>query len=185
MISFLVCLNLFVACHSIEQKQPVISDSVNQEENFKTNSESQAFYTGYEYVLNDNDFYPFKYTRSYSGSGNEFVTTYTIYHPTKGYAAYTVTATHFKTERKVVVSIDDAGGGLLAHINSEETTYETPSLTSFGFRGAVGALGGNRVPNQLYVKFVSEKFENVKVIHVNATEPGSNDFIFYVLDEKN
>lgn len=145
---------------------------------------SQTKYTGYQYVVNDDDYYSFKYTREYKEEGNIYTTIYKIYHPTKGHHAITVTAVHNKSEKKVKVDIENAGGGIFAHINDEETTYETASMEPFGFRGSVGALGGNRVPNQLMVKFVSSKYENVKVVHVNATEPATSNFIFYVLDEK-
>lgn len=151
---------------------------------FMTNAYSQTKFTGYQYVLSSNDFISFKYTREYKTVGEQYVTIYKIYHPTKGYHAFTVTATHIKSDKKVKVDVEDAGGGVFAHINSEETTYKTPSLEPFGFRGDVGALGGKRVPNQLMVKFASNKYDNVKVVHVNATEPGSNNFYFYVLDEK-
>lgn len=152
---------------------------------FMTNAYSQTKYTGYEYDLNTDDYYPFKYTREYKEEGDIFKTIYKIYHPTKGHHAFTVTATHYKSEKKVKVDVEDAGGGIFAHINDEETTYETPSMEAFGFRGSVGALGGNRIPNQLMVKFVSNKYENVKVVHINASEPGTSNFYFYVLDEKN
>jgi len=152
---------------------------------FLTSAYSQTKYTGYQYVLNSDDYISFKYTREYKTVGENYVTIYKIYHPTKGHHAFTITATHYTADKKVKVDVEDAGGGIFAHINSEETTYETPSLEPFGFRGSVGALGGKRVPNQLMVKFVSNKFENVKVVHVNATEPGTNNFYFYVLDEKN
>lgn len=152
---------------------------------FITNANSQTKYTGYEYDLNTDDYYPFKYTREYKEDGDVYKTIYKIYHPTKGHHAFTVTATHFKSEKKVKVDVEDAGGGIFAHINDEETTYETPSMEAFGFRGTVGAMGGDRVPNQLMVKFVSNKYENVKVVHINASEPGTSNFFFYVLDEKN
>jgi len=152
---------------------------------FMTCAYSQTKYTGYEYDLNTDDYYPFKYTREYKEEGDVFKTIYKIYHPTKGHHAFTVTATHYKSEKKVKVDVEDAGGGIFAHINDEETTYETPSMEAFGYRGTVGALGGNRVPNQLMVKFVSNKYQNVKVVHINASEPGTSNFYFYVLDEKN
>jgi len=152
---------------------------------FMTSAYSQTKYTGYEYDLNTDDYYPFKYTREYKEEGDVFKTIYKIYHPTKGHHAFTVTATHYKSEKKVKVDVEDAGGGIFAHINDEETTYETPSMEAFGYRGTVGALGGNRVPNQLMVKFVSNKYQNVKVVHINASEPGTSNFYFYVLDEKN
>lgn len=153
---------------------------------FVSTAYSQTKYTGYAYVLNSDDYVTIKYTRAYSGSGDEFVTKYTIYHPTKGYAWITVTATHNRADKTVKISVDDTNEGIFSHINDEETTYETPSLEAFGFRGSVGALAGKRVPNQLMVKFVSNKFENVKVVHVLGSEKSDfNNTMYFVLDEKN
>lgn len=147
---------------------------------------SQTKFTGYAYVLNSDDYVALKYTRTYSGSDNIFVTKYTIYHPKKGYAWVTVTATHNKTDKTVKISVDDTNESIFSHINDEETTYESLSLEPFGFRGAVGALGGKRVPNQLMVKFVSNKFENVKVVHVLGSEKSDfNNTMYFILDEKN
>lgn len=151
-----------------------------------TNTYSQTKFTGYAYVLNSDDYVAIKYTRAYSGLGDEFVTKYTIYHPTKGYAWITVTATHNIATKTVKVSVDDTNESIFSHINDEKATYETPSLEPFGFRGTVGALGGKRVPNQLMVKFVSNKFENVKVVHVLGSEKSDfNNTMYFVLDEKN
>ena len=145
---------------------------------------SQTKYTGYQYVMNGDNYYSFKYTREYKVEDSIYKTIYKIYHPKKGYHFITIIANHYKNEKKVVVEVRDAGGGILSEINTEQTTYENPSMEPFGFRGAAGALGGNRIPNQLMVKFASKKFENVKVVNVNATESGTNNFIYYILDEK-
>ena len=150
---------------------------------FNSSGQQHKFLRGYQYLVSTNHDTPFNYTRVYSGSGDEFVTTYTIYHPTEGYASIIITATHFKTEKKVVVKIADAGGGIFSEINEEETTYETASLSPFGISGAVKALGGSRVPNQLKLKFASNKFENVKVVHVAGSHE-HNDFEFFILDEQ-
>ena len=145
-----------------------------------------TLYTGYAYVLSSDDYIAIKYNRTYSGSSDLFVTKYTIYHPTKGYAWMTVTATHDKINKKVDVSIDDTNEGVFSHINDETTSYENASVEPFGFRGAVGALSGKRVPNQLEVKFVSNKFENVKVIHVLGSDKTDfNNTMYFILDEKN
>jgi len=125
---------------------------------FVMNAYSQTKYTGNAYVLNSDDYVTIKYARGYKGSGDEFVTKYTIYHPTKGYAWITVTATHNRANKMVKISVDDTNEGIFSHINDKETTYQTPSLEAFGFRGTVGALAGKRVPNQLMVKFVSNKY---------------------------
>lgn len=146
----------------------------------------QTFYKGVTYVLSADDYVSIKYTRTFSGASFEFITKYTIYHPTKGYAWMTVTATHNRTDRTVKVSIDDTNEGIFSHINDEETTYENPSLEPFGFRGDIGVLLGKRVPNQLMVKFASNKFENLKVVHVLGSEKSDvNNRMFFILDERN
>ena len=146
-------------------------------------SNSQAFLTGYQYLMSSDNFTSFKYTRTYNTSDGNFITTYNIYHPTKGYHKLTITATHYPQDKKVVVITEDAGGGIFAKMGSEETTYETASSEPFGFRGSVGALGGRRVPNQLKIEFTSTKFENIKVDQVMGSHK-NNDFEFFILDEK-
>lgn len=66
-------------------------------------------------------------------------------------------------------------------MNQEETTYENPTLEPFGFRGDVGLLGGNKIPNQLAVKFSNSKFEYVLVQSVLGS-CHNNDFEFFVLE---
>ena len=144
---------------------------------------AQTLMTGYQYLMSTNNFTSFKYSRTFSTSGDNFVTKYKIYHPVKGTYILTITATHYKSDKKVEVVIEDTNGGIFSEINKEETTYETPSLATFGFRGSVGALGGKKVPNQLAVKFTSAKFENVKIASVLGSHE-NNDFEFFVLDEK-
>ncbi|MDG3582951.1 hypothetical protein [Galbibacter pacificus] len=144
---------------------------------------AQNRYTGYEYDLNYDDYYEFKYTREYKEEGNIYTTIYKIFHPTKKQHIYTITAVHYKSEKRIKVNVDKAGGGIFAHINDEEITYDNPSLKPFGFRGSVGVLGGSRVPNQLKVKFISGKYENINVANVNSTSSGSNNFYFFVLDD--
>jgi len=147
---------------------------------------SQTKFTGYAYILSSDEYIAIKYTRSYSGSGDEFLTKYVIFHPTKGYAWMTVTATHNKSSKTIKVGIDDTNESIFSHINDEETNYETASLAPFGFRGDVGVLGGKRVPNQLMVKFASGKFENVKVVHVLGSEKSEfENTMYFILDEKN
>lgn len=150
---------------------------------FSSEKPTQLFMTGYQYLLSTNNFISFKYSRTFSTSGDTFITKYKIYHPTKGTYILTITATHYKNEKKVEVVIEDTNGGIFSEINKEETAYETPTLDVFGFRGSVGALGGEKVPNQLAVKFTSARFENVKVASVLGSHE-NNDFEFFVLDQQ-
>jgi hypothetical protein len=149
----------------------------------KKTTTGQTLMTGYQYLMSTDNFTSFKYSRTYSTSGDNFITKYKIYHPIKGTYILTITATHYKDDKKVEVVIEDANGGIFSEINKEETTYEAPSMAMFGFRGSVGELGGTKVPNQLAVKFTSSKFENVKVVSVLGSHE-NDDFEFFVLDQK-
>ena len=137
---------------------------------------------GYQYLVSTDNYTRFNYTRTYSHSGGQYITTYKLYHPISGLHTITITATHYKFEKRVEVSVEYANGGLFSSINNEQVTYGTPTSTSFGFRGSVSALGGNRVPNQLEVKFSSSAFENVKVLSVAGSHE-NNDFEFFLLDK--
>src|SRR5690606_10958009 len=102
----------------------------------KPTGQNQTKYSGYQYVLSDDKFYEFKYTRSYSTDNNNFITKYLIYHPTTGRVVLTVRATHIPDEKKVVVDVEDPNGSIFSHINSEEIEYDSPSMAEFGFRGS-------------------------------------------------
>lgn len=147
----------------------------------------QTFHKGYVYHLGYDDYYPFKYTREYQEEENIYTTIYKLYHPQKGSHNYTITAVHDKLKKNVKVDIEKIGGGIFfSEIREEETSYEVASMKPFGFRGNIGVLGGNKVPNQLMVKFVSNKYENVKIVHVFGTPKVTpDDWYFYILDEKN
>lgn len=149
-----------------------------------TYEQKQVMYKGYQYNVNDDEFYAFKYTRTYTTSNDGYLTVYKIYNPKNGRIVITVNARHILSEKKIVVEVKNPNGGIFSDVCKEETSYTSASLKPFGFRGATGAFG-NRIPNQLMVKFASNKFQNVKVVHVNGTEAGSNNLLFYVLDEEN
>ena len=98
-----------------------------------------------------------------------------------------VTATHYKSEKKVVVSIDDVTvPSEYGHLSTQEITYEEPSLKMFGRQGDFKAMfdAQNVLPNEIAVKFVSGKFENVQVVHI-AKNPSQETSKWYILDEKN
>jgi hypothetical protein len=147
----------------------------------KTNSKA-GLLTGYQYRLSRDSYTSFKYSRVYSSADGEFITTYKIFHPANGRYVYTVIATHNKIEQTVKVLIKDTSGGIFSRVNDESTDYETPSLSPFGIRGDVALLAGDKVPNQLAVKFVNAKYENVKVLSV-AGSRDNNDFVFYILEK--
>lgn len=149
---------------------------------FVGNIYSQTKYTGYYYSVNLDDYSSFKYTREYKENGNVYETIYKIYHPTKGFHIYTVIAKHIKSEKKIIVRSENAGGGNFSLLNEEDTTYENPSMEFFGY-GGISNFTDN-APNQLMVKFVSDKYENVKVAHLYASKENS-DYHFFILDEEN
>ncbi len=143
-------------------------------------------YTGYFCTgasVDDNS--PLKYTREYKQDGDVFTTLYKIYSPTDGYYL-NITATHYKSEKKIVVSIDDITVSKeFGHISTQEITYDEPSMKMFGYANALRANGMDeqgRLPNDLGLKFASIKFQNIKVVHIVKD---SSTLKWYVLDEKN
>jgi hypothetical protein len=143
---------------------------------------SQQFLRGYQYVLNSDKIYAFDYTRNFKKVGNKYLTIYNIYDPSNRKHLYVITATHTKEDKHVSIDVNEANNSVFANLNTEETNYENFSLKSFGFRGSIGELGGDKVPNQIEVKFASTNYDYVKVVNVNGTSPGTNDFIFFILD---
>ena len=140
-----------------------------------------VFHTGYQYLTRTNQSTPFRYTRSFHGSGPVFTTIYKLYHPTRGTHFLTITAIHDKAAQKVVVEVADTKGSIFSPINQEETTYESAPVTGFGFRGAVGGLFGKHIPNQLGLQFTSRRAEQVKVLSVLG-EHEDNEFEFFTLE---
>lgn len=147
---------------------------------------SQTSYTGY-FCTGVNEFSPIKYTREYKQEGTDkFITVYKISSSRNGYYL-NITATHYKSEKKVVVEIYDVTvPNEMGHISTQEVTYDEPSLKIFGRRGSLKASidAQNVLPNEFAVKFVSGKYENVKVVHI-AKDTSMNATKWYVLDERN
>ena len=142
-----------------------------------------TFSTGYQFLVSTYQNTPFHYTKSFRPSGPNFLTVYKIYHPRRRTHFLTITATHYKAEHRVVVEVEDTNESIFSLINREETTYEATPWTGFGFLGAVGGLGGKRVPNQLGVQFTSRKADYVKVLSVaGSQEDGDNEF--FTLDSE-
>lgn len=146
----------------------------------------QAIQKGLIYVLKTDEYIPVKYSKKYTKTTNEFITKYIILHPTKGYPWLTVTAVHNRSTKTIKVNIDDLRGSVFSHITDEIISYEIASGSLLGFRGDVGILAGNRVPNQLMVQFASSVFENINVINVLGSEKSDFDHtIYFILDKKN
>lgn len=146
---------------------------------------AQTRLKGLLYDFGLDDYIAIQYKRSYHNTGTTYTTKYSVFHPTKGYEWIVVKATHDALNKIINVSVDDANGGLFFHVNDEMVTYDSPSLKPFGKRGMVGQMGGKRIPNQLMVHFVSNKFENVKVGHILASSKTENldRSIYLLLDE--
>jgi len=142
-----------------------------------TSSFSQKIQTCYLYSLKEDSYQNYNCTVSIDSSENQYVTTYSIYENSK--IRYKCVATHFKVEKKIVVEVTDQKYLLSDMSNMEEAKYDTPSLKAFGFRGSVGALTGKHVPNQLAVKFMSSKYQHVKLMSVLASY-SDGDFKFFV-----
>jgi hypothetical protein len=143
-----------------------------------------AKYTGY-YCTGLDDLTPIKYTREYTEVADTFITTYKIYSPTYGHYL-NITATHYKPEKKIVVSIDDITVSIGGHIHTEEITYDTPSMKMFGRRGSFQSMfdAQGRLPNDLALKFVSKKYENVKVVNITrGVDYSDGSTSWYILDE--
>ncbi|MEX0811101.1 MAG: hypothetical protein WD048_02715 [Chitinophagales bacterium] len=149
-----------------------------------SNAYSQTKYKGY-FCTGVNEFSPIQYTREYKEEGDTYTTIYKIYSSRNGYYL-NITATHYKSEKRVVVDIDDITVKVGGHISTQEVSYDEPSMKMFGRQGAFKAQfdAQNVLPNEIAVKFVSSKYENVKVVHI-AKDTGMNSTKWYVLDEEN
>lgn len=147
-----------------------------------SNAYSQTKYKGY-FCTGANEFSPIQYTREYKEEGDKYITIYKIYSSRNGYYL-NITATHYKSEKRVVVDIDDITVKVGGHISTQEVSYDEPSMKMFGRQGAFKAQfdAQNVLPNEIAVKFVSSKYENVKVVHI-AKDTGMNSTKWYVLDE--
>jgi hypothetical protein len=138
---------------------------------------------GYKQIFsaNGNAAYKLRFTKTYSHSGDTYVTFYKIYSLTDSRPSIYIKATHIKSNKHIVVDVEEAGGGIFSHLNTEETDYDTPSLKLFGIAGDFQMLAGDSAPNQLAIKFSDKSFTYVNVLSVNGTYSGFDGFIFWVL----
>ena len=150
----------------------------------KPKKPASPYKTGYQCLVEAEDYMPFKYTRSFSGADGVFVTTYKIMHPVKGTHAITVTATHYREDKKVMVETERTGGGIFAFMNKEETEYKETPTKSFGFGGAARVMIGDRIPNQREVQFVSDAAENIEIVSVLGSKTNGGGGEWYILDKR-
>lgn len=142
---------------------------------------AQTLYTGYQFWPKTNEYTAFKYTREYEEETHLYWTTYHIYSPTTGYPIYIITGLHNKGAKEILVAISDADGGYFAQVHTEEITYDIPSMKSFGISNPFTELFGKKHTNYLLVKFVSTKYENIKVQEFRDKRYG--DLVYYTLDK--
>lgn len=140
-------------------------------------STTKSKQTGNIYVTDTDSKIPFIYKVSYMiDSEGNYLSKYKIL--IYGEYKFDIIAKHIKAKKKIEVEVAGAGGGILSTISEQSTEYETPSLKLFGFQGAANMLGGKRVPYQLAVGFLSNKFTYVKVYEVLGYH-GSDGAEFY------
>ncbi len=149
-----------------------------------TEASSQTKYLG-AFCTGVDEYKVLEYTREYKESGDTFITFYKIYSSRYGHYL-NITATHYKSEKKIVVSIDDITVKVGGHISTQEITYEEPSLKMFGRQGSFKARfdAQNLLPNDLALKFVSKKFENIKVLQI-VKDSNLDSMKWYLLDQYN
>jgi hypothetical protein len=92
----------------------------------------------------------FEYLVSTSFGEGAYETVYRIYPPGSGKCRYTITASHFKDSKTVVVAVNDEQYILTVMNGKEEASYYQPNLKPFGIRGNVGILGRS-APSQLVI----------------------------------
>jgi ribosomal protein S8 len=121
---------------------------------------AQTYKTGYIYS-NDGEYVSMHYTMRYQKtSPTTYVTIYTIAKPD-----ITITVTHDILAKKVTASTKETHGGILGELNTEEIYYQSSIPKKlFGNEGDFRLLGGDRVPYQFAVKFLPDKFVNVKSV---------------------
>lgn len=147
--------------------------------------------SGSVYVVATKSRIPVGYTRSYSKKGKyTYVTQYNIYDQ-KNRSIRNVVAVHNKKDHSIEVTVKDMERPGFPVINIERTKYSTAYMGRFGSYGKVGAIGQGKAgttsvaPGQLTLKFLSKRFDYVKVVHIAGShEDTGTDLQVYILDEQ-
>jgi hypothetical protein len=142
---------------------------------------AQAKSVGYLYTLETGLKETFQYSISTAFSNGTFQTIYKLFKPGTTKARYTITASHFKIDKKMVVEVNDEQYLLSVMNGKEEVTYDTETLQPFGIRGNM-AIFDKSAPNQLSVQFVSGRFEYVRVINFLGSY-SDNIFQFFLFNK--
>jgi hypothetical protein len=145
----------------------------------QTKSKKAARLLGYVYQTGGNKI-PFTYKVLYrTDTAGNYISQYRVY--IDGEYKFDVFGTHKKKTSDIKVEVDVAGGGIFAAVaEAQKVTYKSTTLEPFGFEGVGSVLGGNQVPSQLAVRFVSNSFTYIKVINVLGYHggDGADYFVF-------
>jgi hypothetical protein len=114
--------------------------------------------TGRWYRTSNDTYTSYTYTTRYYKTDVGFATEYKISSP-----RITVTAIHDTIENQIKIDVQERGGGILAQHSQEHLECEPHSSNLFGFEGNWRMLGGDRVPYQFAVKYLSKKFDYITV----------------------
>jgi hypothetical protein len=140
---------------------------------------AQIRYTGYLYSSEEGSKEKFEYSASTSVSDGAFKTIYKIFRPGSKKNRYTIIASHYKEQKKIVVEVNDEQYILSDMTGKEETTYEYPTMKPFGFRGNLGILDKS-APAQLAVQFLSAEGEYVRVLSfLGSSADGQFQFFLF------
>jgi hypothetical protein len=140
--------------------------------------------TGYLYTQQTGSKAVFQYSITTRFANGAFQTIYKLYKQGASKNRYTITASHFKVDKKIVVEVNDEQYLLSVMNGREEVEYETETLQPFGIRGDMGILDKS-APSQLAIQFVSSRFEYVRVIDfLGSTSDGIfQTFVFNTNDK--
>lgn len=145
---------------------------------------AQTKYTGYLYTQKTGTKKAFQYSISIRFLNGAFQTVYKLYSPGANKSRYTITASHFKIDKRIIVEVNDEQYLLTVMNGKEEVQYETEQLQPFGVRGNLGIFDKS-APNQLAVQFVSGRFEYVRVINfLGSSSDGIFQFFLFNKSDK-
>ena len=142
---------------------------------------AQTRFVGYLYTYQRATKERFEYSVSTLFSEGVYKTVYKVFRPGSNKNRYTITASHFKDLKKVVVEVNDEQYILTVMTGREETIYDEPTLALFGFRGTLGILD-KAAPSQLAVQFLSGRYDYVKVLRFLGSSV-DGIFQFFIFSE--
>jgi hypothetical protein len=183
LLFFCLGYGLAVDADPLIKKGPVAAKNTK-----KKNGKKPPLFRGADYNVASKTRSPLNYTRAYSKSGKFlYLTTYNIY-DRSGTATRNIVAVHDKRRKTIEVTIKDLEHSGFPVLNVERTGYTSPFMGRFGATGKVGVLANGKPgaagPGQLTVKFVSKRFDYIKVVHVAGPhEDSRKNLQVIILDE--